>query len=331
MTTLLPAAFVAAAAVASAASGFSRTQAQTTDSYSKDWKRLRSEHFVAAGNAGYIAMRSVLMELEGFRRALLRSFPSLRVASRVPTTVIVFRDDESFSRFKPRDGAGRRRDRVAGYFLSGPGANYLVVPMHRNAARTFHYLFHEYTHFIVRHNLGDVPEWLNEGLAELYSTFRAMPRQGRSILGEPPQNRLPLLYGRQLLLRDLLTMNSEDRSRATAQTQQRFYAQAWALVHFLHLGDGGRHRAGIAAYLAALEKNPSVESAVVSAFGMPLEALESAVVRYGQRTSFPQQVIEDPQDGVRVRTSLEAMLEREVAELQQELITMLERASAPHQ
>ena len=156
MTALLLAAFVAAAPLTTGAPGAGRgpshapPQDPAAQAYSKDWKRLRSEHFLAAGNADYVSMRRVLIELEGFRRALLRSLPSLRVAAAAPTTVVIFKDEASFARFRPRDDAGRQRDRVAAYLLSGRDANYLVVPMHREPARTFHYVFHEYTHFIVR-------------------------------------------------------------------------------------------------------------------------------------------------------------------------------------
>lgn len=328
MNGLLLAVCVAAAA---AAAPPAVSPPQASEPYSRDWKRLRSAHFVAAGNADYASMRSVVAELEGFRRALLRSLPSLRVASAAPTTVVLFKDDASFARFRPLDENGRRRDRVAAYLLSGPAASYLVVPMHREAARTFHYAFHEYTHLIVRENLGGVPEWLNEGLAEFYSTFRVAPRERRAVLGEPPRNRLPALTsGGRLPLRDLLTMDRAARASAGAARQQAFYAQSWALVHFLTLGDGGRHRAGIAAYLAAVAKGAPVEAAVPAAFGLPLHELERAIASYSQRTSFPSLQLDEPEGAVAIRTTLEAMLERDVAALQRELQALLARVTAPH-
>jgi hypothetical protein len=290
----------------------------------KDWKRLRSEHFVAVGNAAYVPMRSVLIELEGFRRALLRTSPGLRADSPVPTTVVVFKDEASFSKFKPRDPEGRRRESVAAYFIGGRDANYLVVAAHRDPSRTFHYLFHEYTHFIVRQNVRDVPEWLNEGLAEFYSTFRATPRDGRAVLGDPPLNRLPMLNrAGRLPLRDVLTMGREERAKASAERQQMFYSQSWALVHFLNLGDAGRHRPGIAAYLAALDRGVPVDAAVASAFGMTLDALQNAAARYAQRSTFPSQVIEESRDSAPIRTSLEALTPDEAASFQAALLALV--------
>jgi hypothetical protein len=301
-------------------------------SLGEGWKRLRSEHFVAVGDADYEPMRNILVELEGFRQALLRSSPGLRIDSSTPTTVVIFKDEASFSRFRPRDEDGRRRETVAAYLLSGPDANYLVVPSHRNASRTFHYLFHEYTHLIVRQTQANAPEWLNEGLAEFYSTFRASPRDGRSVLGEPPQNRLPLLNSAQRMpLRELLTMGPGERARADTRRQQMFYAQSWALVHYLTLGDGGRHRPGIAAYLAALEQGQSLETAIESAFGMSLAVLEEAAARYAQRSAFPRQEMQEPREGVRMRTSLEALTPDEAAAFQAALLAILHPSSSRHQ
>lgn len=47
------------------------------------WKRLRSQNFVAVGDANAGELRRALSELEGFRKALLEIFPSLRVTSPV--------------------------------------------------------------------------------------------------------------------------------------------------------------------------------------------------------------------------------------------------------
>jgi hypothetical protein len=298
--------------------------------YSRDWKRLRSDNFVAVGNADFNAMRGVLLELEGFRAALLRSLPSLRVTAAVPTTIVVFKDDAAFSRFKPRDSAGRRRDSVAGYLLSGPAGSYLTVAMHRERGRTFQYLFHEYTHFIVRQNMGDVPMWLNEGLAEFHSTFRATPVEGRSVLGDPPSSRLTRIQRGPLLpLRDILTAADGVALEGDAERASAFYAQSWALVHFLMLGESGTHRAQIAAYLSAMAAGQPVPAAVSAAFGMSIDALEAAVVRHARQASVPRVTLEEPRTGVRIRTTLEAMPEREVTALHQSLLTLLDRAT-PH-
>lgn len=296
--------------------------------YSRDWKRLRSEHFVAAGNAGYVDMRRVLLELEGFRRALAGSIPALRQAPPVPTIVVVFRDDRAFAPFKPKDERGRRRDTIAGYFLSAPGANYMAVAMHRDVSRTFHYLFHEYTHHIVRRLMPSAPPWLNEGLAELYSTFQARPQEGYGLLGLPPINRLATLRRGDLLpLRDVLTLGDAELAKAGPDRSAAFYAQAWALVHYLQLADGGAHRAGVARLLDGLRSGTALEPAVQSAFGFGIEELERRLRAYGHSGTFPRLRVDDPQGNAPVRTSLEVMLQADVDALQRQLLALLEQSS----
>jgi hypothetical protein len=303
-----------------------RLDADAVAQYSRDWRRLRSDHFTAVGNAGHREMRDVLLELEGFRRALQRTFTPARSGPALATTVVVFKDDRSFAPFKPTDARGERRASVAGYFLSGPDVNYMAVAMHRDVTRTFQYLFHEYTHAVVRATIDAPPHWLNEGLAEFFSTFQARPREGYAVIGRPPVNRLARLRsGRLLPLADVLTLGQAldvDSDRAAA-----FYAQAWALVHFLLLGDEGRHRPGVAVLLDALGRGTPVDEAVRVAFGLPIADLERRLWGYGRRDGFEDLRIEDPEGGLPVRTTQEMMLESEVETLRRELIDRVTRSS----
>src|SRR5690606_6231890 len=129
--------------------------------------------------------------------------------------------------FKPMGATGERRDGVAAYFLATPDANYMVAAMHVDMRRTFQLFFHEYTHSIVRQNLGDVPHWLNEGLAEYYSTLRADLRARRSVLGEASPVRLSTLKSGPLLpLRDVLAFDASGKVAHTPERVAAFYAQA---------------------------------------------------------------------------------------------------------
>jgi hypothetical protein len=284
--------------------------------HSREWTRAHSPNFTAAGSATFQEMRAVLLELEGFRAALLRSFPGLQLTPAAPTTVVVFRDERSFAPFKPTTAGGERRDSIAGYFLTTPEARYMVVAMHRDMRQTFQHLFHEYTHYVVRQNLGPIPHWLNEGLAEYYSTLQADPRAGRSVLGQPSPIRLAALSGGQLMpLADVLTY---DASATLAQPPERaaaFYAQSWALVHYLQHAEAGRHAAGVGAYLQAIQAGRPVADAVQSAFGMPLRELESRFLGYIRRGSYSHRVLKEPAGGEPVRIAREAMRASDVETL----------------
>ena len=46
---------------------------------------------------------------------------------------------------------------------------------------------HEYTHLLIRHMELKLPVWLNEGIAEVYSTLR--PLAGKVAVGNVPEGR----------------------------------------------------------------------------------------------------------------------------------------------
>jgi hypothetical protein len=228
----------------------------------------------------------------------------------------VFRDERAFAPFRPTSAGGERREGVVGYFLTTREASYMVVAMHRDMRRTFQHLFHEYTHFVVRQNMGRVPDWLNEGLAEYYSTLRADLRAGRSILGEPSPVRLATLRGGQLLpLRDVLTYDASGAVLQPAARASAFYAQSWALVHYLQHGDAGRLAPRVGAYIAAVDAGQPIEAAAEAGFGMTLEDLEDRLLRYIRRGSFGHRVLTEPADAEPVRVAREAMREADVEAL----------------
>src|SRR5215211_6780115 len=65
------------------------------------WVSVRTKNFLLLGNAGEKDIKRVALKLEQFREVFTRLFPHLRFNSPVPTTVIVFKSDNSYKPFKP--------------------------------------------------------------------------------------------------------------------------------------------------------------------------------------------------------------------------------------
>ena len=136
------------------------------------WVQVRSKNFNLIGNASEKDIRRVGTKLEQFRESFHLIFPSTSVDSRVPTNVIVFKSDASYTPFKPRRADGRIDDEVAGYFQSGEDVNYITLPLGGDEKQNYGTIFHEYVHFIIDTNFkSEIPQWFNEGLAEYYQTF----------------------------------------------------------------------------------------------------------------------------------------------------------------
>ena len=146
---------------------------------SKDWKRIATTDVTVVGNASEGEMRTALKQIEDFRAGLLALFPSMKLTSRLATTMVVLKDFDTFRNFQPRDERGRRRENVGGYFARTPQANYMVLGAYGDREATLQTVFHEYTHYVMQQNFGTLPTWLNEGVVDFYSTFRSDYKNGQ--------------------------------------------------------------------------------------------------------------------------------------------------------
>jgi hypothetical protein len=115
--------------------------------------------------------------------------------------------------------------------------------------------FHQFAHAAAG---GRLPAWAEEGLAEYYG--EALFTGDGFVTGLIPQTRLArvqrmIAAGEQKSIRDLLDLS---RDAWRAKVDPRNYDQAWAIVHFLTHGDGGRWRAAFVAYLRDVAKGGDV-------------------------------------------------------------------------
>src|ERR1051325_6993607 len=159
-----------------------------------NWTKVTSKNFTLIGNAGEKDIRQVANRLEQFRSVFGLLFPTAQLNSPVPTTVIVFKSDNSYKPFKANPN-------VAGYFQGGEDVNYITLTTDRGAAdQPFRIIFHEYVHLLIDNTLGaTVPLWFNEGLAEYYSTFNITDENRKVTLGDLVANHVQYLRENRLL------------------------------------------------------------------------------------------------------------------------------------
>lgn len=256
------------------------------------WLSLRSRNFFLVGNASEREMRRVALRLEQFRHAFSQLASRANFDSPVPTTVIVFKNDSSFRPYKPL--YNNRPASLAGLFQSGEDMNYIALAVGGGVGNDpFSIIFHEYVHLLTRNNMANVPAWFSEGLAEYYSTFEVSDGDRRVTLGRPISNHVLFLQreGRLMRLTDLFAVNHDSPFYNERDRRSVFYAQSWALVHYLMMRDEGQHRAQLARFLDLLNTNRPVEESVREAFQMDYATLERDLRRYISRTSYPGQIV----------------------------------------
>ena len=253
----------------------------------ENWLKLKSKNFVVVSNAGESDTRKLAVKLEGFRHALSLLFPNSQIETPLTTTVLLFKSQSSFKPFKPQY-KGKRQDTVAGYFLPGADGNYIVLTSELGGVDPDDVIFHEYEHFITRNNLPNAPPWLDEGLAEFFSTFKISDDEMKATLGGPIYRHVfTLREGKLLPLDTLLKVNRRSPHYNESGKAGTFYAESWALVHYLMLENNGKRHDQLTKFIRALGQGLPLEENFRQSFQTDYKTIENELRSYVRRNSFP--------------------------------------------
>ncbi len=254
-----------------------------------NWTRVRSNNFLLVGNASEKKIREVAVRLEQFREGFGRLLPGFRYDTAVTTTVIVFKSNDSFDPYKPLY-QGKPSD-VSGYFQSGEDVHYIALSTEPGVEDPLQIIFHEYVHLLLHNTVRNVPPWLDEGLAEYYSTF-AVENQGRRVfLGRIIPRHLKTLRENLIPLKTFLDVDRNSSYYNERDKTGIYYAQAWALVHYLILGNDRKRQPQVGTFLELLRDGVKADRAFQEAFQCDAETLENELKAYLRRSSFPLQMI----------------------------------------
>jgi len=243
------------------------------------WVGVRTKNFLLVGNAGEKDIRKVGLKLEQFREVFTHLFPQMKFNTPVLTTVVVFKSDDSYAPFKPGPN-------LAGHFQAGPDVNYIALTTEAHGLQDpFSVIFHEYTHLLLENTFDNLPLWFNEGLAEYYSTFSITDDQ-KFVLGNPIGNHVFLLRESKLLpLRTLFEVDHKSPHYNEKNKQGIFYAQSWALMHYLIIGKDGKSEQ-LGKFMALLSAKTPLEQAFQQAFGTPFEVMEKDLREYVRKDRY---------------------------------------------
>jgi len=253
---------------------------QPTTVFAKDnWVSVRTKNFFMIGNTGEKEIRQVGLKLEQFREVFTRLFPKMRFNTPVPTTVVVFKSHSSYAPFKPHAN-------TAGYFQAGQDVNYITLTTELDGRQDpFNVIFHEYTHLLVNNTFENAPLWFNEGLAEYYSTFK-MTDDRKVELGYPISSHVYLLRDNKMLpLRTLFEVDHKSPHYNESKKQGIFYAQSWALMHYLLIGKAEKVEQ-LAKFLELQNADVPMDQAFQESFGVPYEAMEKDLRNYVKQSRY---------------------------------------------
>jgi len=255
---------------------------------SRGWRRVRSENFVVVSNTGDWDARRAIARLEELRAVFSRLSTGGGFDVSIPITVVLFQSDADYEFFKPIYDGHLRSD-ASGYFQPGADVNYITFSLDLARGRdTISVLTHEYVHALVRNNYAGAPLWFNEGLAQYYSESELSPDRKRINFGQRLDFRLAALArpDELLPLKTLLSVDLSSPHYHEPEKRAVFYAQSWALIHYLSGDASGARQAQLARYLELASAGTSIEESFRQAFKIDFGQMESELRAYVRSTRY---------------------------------------------
>jgi tetratricopeptide (TPR) repeat protein len=147
---------------------------------------------------------------------------------------------------------------------------------------------HEYVHFLSRNQRQGAitfPKWFEEGFAEYLGASES--RRGKFYIGKTPEHRVDELANIEWIpLKKIIS--PDNYNEWTRDQQSTFYAEAWALVHYLQSSKTRQatYSKDMAAYLSLLNSGiPNIE-AFEKGFNIDIETLALRLRRYVELKQF---------------------------------------------
>jgi tetratricopeptide (TPR) repeat protein len=250
----------------------------------RPWTLIRGRDITVVGQQSPKVLRAIAVAVAQFRRTLGAAIRDAGQPPAMPTVLYAFDDRKAMEPFVPLYHG--KPATLGGYCLCGGTAdeNLIVASLSSNWDSAA-IIFHEYTHLLIRNATHTIPVWLNEGIAEYYSTFRLTDDGRRAEIGRPIVPHVALLRTQMIPLPELVAVDQSSALYNEGDRRSVFYAESWALTHFL-LTERPDGTAAVNKYVSAIAAGTSPDAAFVDAFGQTPAEMGPRLRQYIQRPTF---------------------------------------------
>jgi Tfp pilus assembly protein PilF len=255
-----------------------------TATFKDTWIEVRSPNFQVISNAGDKEARKLADQFEQFREVFHTTFPQLRVDLGKPLIIFAVKNEDSLKALIPAYWESKGHLRPAGIYAPGEERHYVAVRTDVATENPYEIVYHEYTHAIMNLNFRGLPVWLNEGFAEFYGN--SVIRDKDVEIGKVAPYHLQTLREQRLIPIDALLLADQsspyynEANRATV-----FYAESWAIVHYLMLDPDARDRKLLSSFLSDWDASGNQLEAAQKSFG-DLKKFGSAMESYARQRTF---------------------------------------------
>jgi len=281
------------------------------------WIELHSPNFIVVTNAGERQARRTAYQFEMIRAVFREYFGQKQESNEQPVIILAAKDENTLKGLLPEYWAQKGGAHPAGVYLGGSDADYIAlrvdVSLDQEAYEPFEPIYHEYVHYLTRRLIAHMPLWMVEGLAEFYGNTRVADKS--VYLGAPSTSNLLILHQQSALpVSTLFEINASSPYYHEQNKTSIFYAESWALTHYLFARDWHDHTHRVSDFIQLLGSGVDPKDAASRTIG-DAKLLDPPLRSYINKPSFTAEKFDPPkieENGFRVRgvTDTEALAVR---------------------
>lgn len=290
--------------------GLLAAQSVSLAANSQTWIEVRTPHFVVVTNGNDHDARRVADQFEMIRGVFRVYFRNASTNDQ-PVIILAAKDGLTLKPLLPESWTKKGAAPRSGFYLNTPDKSYvglrLDVTLSESAYEPFEPIYHEYVHYLMRRMSPRLPTWMVEGLAEFYANLRIESK--KVLVGTPSKSNLMILREKTLLpLTTLFQVNGSSPYYNEENKISIFYAESWALTHYLMARDWDENTNRVGDFFALLGQNVPQDEAARRTIGDPT-SLQGPLNEYIHLFSFKAARLDRPkteQADYLVRTLSEA-------------------------
>lgn len=248
------------------------------------WQEVRSSHFTVITDSNEKQARHILDQFERMRWMFHTLFPDFNVDPVSPVVVLAAKNSKTFQSLEPEVYLAAGQLKLAGLFMRAADKNYVLLRLDAEDEHPFAAIYHEYTHMQFSGASEWLPLWFNEGFAEFIQNTEI--RDKNVLVGEASAD--DILYLRQNRIIPLPILFKVDAKSPYYHEEQKgsvFYAESWALTHYLFITDRQKGTNRVMDYLSLVSRHEDPVRAAEKAFG-DLKQLQNGLEEYIQRSVY---------------------------------------------
>lgn len=255
-----------------------------------DWYHSEWNNVTIVSNAEKRDSETIAKGVEDFLKNIHRVLPYPARSDAWPLRIYICKDLDTFVQLAPQ--GAKYETNISGIFTEGIGYDAIILLADARQQRLREILYHELVHREMRSH-GNIPLWLDEGLAEVYSNFRFRKNQMLYALSDPHHRNWIQRKGSTPLHR-LFHVNHGSPEYNHQNLSTSFYATSWIFTHYCLFAEEGAFEKTFFDFIDASSKQVVTETMFTRYFDMNYEDMSNRLLKYARSFRFPYGKIDLP-------------------------------------